>query len=280
MSEANAIGRSRRGPVTVSMLTDDLVRLGVRPGMVVLVHASLATLGWVCGGPVAVVHALCETLGPEGTLVVPTHSADLSDPAGWGAPPVPEPWWEVIRATMPAFDPRLTPTRQMGAVADVIRHWPGAVRSGHPHHSFAAHGPDAERVTAGHVLDHGLGEGSPLARLYDLDARVLLLGVGHDRNTSIHLAEYRSDWPGRATETQGAPVLVDGARQWVSFEDVDLDADDFAAIGSDFAATHPEQVHSGEVGHAAAVLLRQRPLVDFAVGWMASRRGGRGKAAR
>jgi aminoglycoside 3-N-acetyltransferase len=56
-----------------------------------------------------------------------------------------------------------------------------------------------------------------LSRLYDLDGSVLLLGVDHDNNTSLHLAEYRADWPGKAYVTSGAAMLVDGERQWVSF---------------------------------------------------------------
>ncbi len=102
MPEPDAIERSRRGPVSVDMLVDDLQRLGVRAGMVLLVHSSLSSLGWVCGGPVAVVQALDEALGPEGTLVVPTHSSDLSDPAGWGAPAVPQTWWGEIGAAFAA----------------------------------------------------------------------------------------------------------------------------------------------------------------------------------
>ena len=58
--------------------------------------------------------------------------------------------------------------------------------------SFAAWGKHAEFVTDGHSLDNGLGETSPLARVYDLDGYVLLLGVDYDSNTSFHLAEYRA----------------------------------------------------------------------------------------
>ena len=112
--EADLIARSERGPVTVEMLVADLTALGVEPGMALLLHSSLSSLGWVCGGPQAVIVALETVLGPAGTLVVPTHSGANSDPAAWVAPPVPEAWWPVIRSSMPAYDPHLTPTRGMG----------------------------------------------------------------------------------------------------------------------------------------------------------------------
>ena len=103
------------GPlVTRDTLAGQLRELGVRRGEILLVHSSLKALGWVCGGPVAVVQALLDTLGPDGTLVVPTQTGDLSDPAVWSNPPVPEDWWETIRATMPAYDPLVTPSRGVG----------------------------------------------------------------------------------------------------------------------------------------------------------------------
>ncbi|MBW8821656.1 MAG: AAC(3) family N-acetyltransferase, partial [Streptomyces sp.] len=72
------------GPlVTRDTLAGQLRELGVRSGEILLVHSSLSALGWVCGGPVAVVQGLLDALGPDGTLVVPTQTGDLSDPAVW-----------------------------------------------------------------------------------------------------------------------------------------------------------------------------------------------------
>jgi aminoglycoside 3-N-acetyltransferase len=262
MSEQRAIEASA-GPVTVDSLERDLRALGLRGDDVVLVHASLSSLGWVCGGEVAVVTALLSVLGPGGTLVVPTHSSDLSDPADWVRPPVPAAWWETIRRTMPPFDPATTPSRGMGALAELVRSWPGALRSDHPQLSFAALGPAAAAVTAAHSLAEGLGERSPLARLYEEDAKVLLLGVGHDRNTSLHLAEYRSGVRSRAP--QSGPVVVDGRRQWLTWDEIDLDAGEFAAVGADLEGTGA--VHLGRVGGATARLMPQRVAVDFATRW-------------
>ena len=96
--------------VTEQSLTADLRALGVEEGMGVLVHSALSAVGWVSGGPVAVIRALLQAVGADGTLVMPAHSSSWSDPAGWKSPPAPAAWWDPIRATMPAFDPATTPT--------------------------------------------------------------------------------------------------------------------------------------------------------------------------
>lgn len=256
-------------PHTRASLAAQLRALGVRPGATVLVHASLRPLGFLCGGPGAVLLALRDVLGADGTIVVPTHTPENSDPAGWTNPPVPEAWWPVIRAELPGFDPAHTPSRFMGALAEQVRTWPGARRSDHPHVSFAALGPAAERVVAGHARADMLGERSPLARLYDLDADVLLLGVDHGSNTSLHLAEYRQPAPPR--ERCGAAVCTaDGGREWVWWEDVRLDEGDFARLGTDLEATGA--VRLGPVGDGTGRLFRQRAAVDFAVDWLARNR--------
>ena len=271
MPERDVVERTNE-PITVSWLVEDLRALGVTSGMTLLVQSSLGALGWVCGGPVAVLLALEEVLGGDGTLVMPSMSSDYTDPADWRHPSVPEAWKDTIRATMPAFDPDLTPTRSMGAIAETFRTQPGTLRSGHPHTSFAARGPHAKRITANHAFDYALGETSPLARIYDLDGSVLLLGIGHMSNTSIHLAEYRADYPGKEDRPTGAPLAIDGERLWVEMIDVDVDNADFTRIGDAFAR-ETGLVRSGTIGNAPALLMPQRPLIDFAVRWMETHRG-------
>ena len=124
----------------------------------------------------------------------------------------------------------------MGVIAELVRTWPGALRSDHPWVSFAAVGAHAADITDGHQLDDALGEHSPLGAVNRLDGKILLLGCGHDSNTSLHLSEWRQADPPRAA--RGASVRRgDGTSRWTTWVDVDEDEDDFDDIGDDFEAT-------------------------------------------
>jgi aminoglycoside 3-N-acetyltransferase len=269
---AMAAGAGIGKPNTIQSLSGELRTLGLREGQILLVHSSLRALGWTCGGIQALIMSLLEAVGPEGTLVMPAHSGDYSDPGLWENPPVPEPWQEYIRETMPAWRADLSPTRGVGTVPEVFRSMSGVKRSEHPQVSFCAFGPQADLITRDHKLAPDLGEGSPLARLYELDASILMLGTGYETCTSLHLAEHRASWPGKGTVRQGAPVMLEGRRQWVWFDIVDTDTDDFAACGADFQRDRPEAIAPGLVGLAECRLVSLRALVDYAVPWFARHR--------
>ncbi|GAA4731439.1 AAC(3) family N-acetyltransferase [Phytohabitans rumicis] len=247
----------------------DLSALGVRAGDTILLHSSLRAVGWVCGGPAAVVHAFLDVLGDRGTLAVFAQTSDNRDPSRWSHRPVPEEWWPVIRDHLPGFDPAISDCRAMGLVAETVRTWPGAVRSAHPQTSFVAIGARAADLMAVHDLESELGESSPLAALEAADARTLLLGVGYDRCTALHLAEYRLPWQRRRPNR--CVVLGPAGRRWLDYQGMELNADDFPVIGAELERGNGSVV-KGAVGGAAARFLRIREAVAYAVTWMSEHR--------
>lgn len=270
MKEQELIKKSFRGPVTVKMVVEDLQKLGVQRGAVLIVHSSLSSLGWVCGGAQAVVMALQETLTPAGTLMMPTYSGWNSDPKDWRSPPVPAEWVEIIRDQLPAYDPYLSPTKSMGVIVDTFRAQREVLRSSHPRASFAAWGKGADILVSNHSLDFPFGENSPLARAYDLNASILLLGAPYDTVNSWYLSAYRSKWSKTHLEECRAVVRENGKRLWKNYKDYQRKHDDFEEIGKDFEATG--KVKAGPIGHAASRLMSQVDVVDFGAAWMNAHR--------
>lgn len=244
--------------------------LGVTAEQTVMAHVSLSRLGFVVGGAEAVIRALLGTVGEDGTVMTPAQSWKNLDPETGVHGDVPEAWYPVIRDNWPAYDPEITPTNTMGAVAEMFRRWPGTVRSAHPARSVAANGKWAAYLTKKHTLSDIFGEGSPLARLYALDGYVLLLGVGYDKNTSLHLADARASYPQKHTVTEHSAVTEGGRRVWKAYETLYVDGADFDRIGEAFEQTGT--VRRMRIGDAEARLMPQRALVDFAVDWIEKNR--------
>ena len=270
VAEEDVIG-STAAPETAESLAADLARLGVGAGDVLVVHASLRSIGWVVGGAAAVVDALLAAVGPTGTVTMPAHSTDWSDPSEWENPPVPPTWWNAIIENRPAFDPYATPMRGMGAIAENLLMRRATLRSTHPLHSHMAHGPAAAAIVADHALEHSFGDRSPLGRLYGLDAKILLVGVGHGSNTSLHLAESRAEWPTKSAREQVSRVNADGVPRVVRWSSGPVDADDFEILGGHLDDSG--LVTMGTLGRASARVMGQRAVVDAAVPWFEQHRG-------
>ena len=216
-------------------VTDQLLALGVAPGGALVVHTAFAKVGPVEGGPSGLIAALRAALGPRGTLVMPSMSDDDDHP----------------------FDRRETPCAGMGVMADMFWRQPDVLRSDSPH-AFAAAGPEAIRITADHPhhVPHGLD--SPLGRVFTLDGQVLLLGVGHDADTTVHLAETLAGVRYRIPKY--LTILADGGPTRIDYSEIDHCCERFRFLDE---WLDPEgRQRRGRVGHAEARLARSRDIVE------------------
>lgn len=220
-------------------VASQLQLLGVEPGGVLLVHTSFRAIRPIEGGPQGLIEALRLALGPQGTLVMPSWTGDDETP----------------------FDPATTPAAEdLGATADLFWRQPGVVRSDHLQ-AFAAIGPRAEAIVKTLLPLPPHTPDSPAGRVHDLDGQVLLLGVGHDADTSLHIAELVAKVP------YGIPrhctVMQDGCAVRIDYLENDHCCQRFA-LADGWLRTKGLQAE-GPVGHGTARLFRARDVVRLAV---------------
>lgn len=224
--------------ISPSELTRQILALGALPGGVLVVHTAFSRVAPVEGGPRGLIEALRTALGPAGTLVMPSMSDDDDHP----------------------FDPQETPCLGMGVVADTFRKMPGVLRSDSPH-AFAAIGPRAAEITAPHPVDVPHGLDSPVGRVYELNGQVLLLGVGHDADTTVHLAENMAGVRYRLPHY--ATVLENGQPIRYDYGEVDHCCENFNLLDGWLEAEGRQR--RGVIGHAEARLARSRDIVEAAL---------------
>jgi aminoglycoside 3-N-acetyltransferase len=205
---------------------------------VLLVHASFRAVRPVDGGPAGLIEALRIVLGPDGSLVMPTMTAGDS-----------------------VFDPKSTPTHAMGITAELFWRSPGVLRSTHPGASFAALGPRAAYICEPQPLSPPHGSDSPVGRVHELDGQVLLLGVTHSENTTLHLAEAIADVP--YSVSHPCVVEIDGIARSVMIPETDHCCRLFRLADEWLRAKGLQR--EGKVGNAGARLARSRDIVSVAV---------------
>ncbi len=242
------------------------------------------------GGATAVVGALLDALGPDGTLMAY---------AGWEESPYhldawPVEWQRAYEAELPPFDPTLSEAhRAYGWLPERIRTWPGARRSRHPEANVVALGPRAAWITADHPWDDAYGPGSPLARLVEADGQVLMLGAPLDTLTLLHHAEATTGAPAKRRVVYRMPVLEEGRAVWRTFHDIDTGSGAFpyGDVQADIDGTEGMQSgegafaaiarsalaagisRGGRVAHAESFVFPARELHGFAVAWLERRFG-------
>lgn len=212
--------------------------LGVRPGGVLLVHTSFSQVRPVEGGPEGLIRALQTALGPQGTLVMPSMSDDDDHP----------------------FDLASTPCLGMGIVAETFWRLPGVLRSDSPH-AFAARGPAAPTITAPHPIDVPHGLDSPVGKVHELDGQVFLLGVGHDADTTVHLAEFLAGV--RYRRRKHLTMLRDARLIRLEYEEIDHCCENFRHVDAWLDARALQR--RGPVGYAEARLARAQDIVRVVI---------------
>jgi len=220
--------------ISRNQLGKQLRDLGVEPGRVLLVHISFSKIRPVEDGPPGLIAALRLTLGPQGTLVVPSITEDDDH----------------------AFDSKTTPCIGMGIVSDIFWRLPGVLRSDNPS-AFAAIGEQAVRITAPHPIDPPHGLNRPLGRVYELVGQVLLLGVGHDANTTIHLAESLAGV--RYRRKKYVTVVKEGKATRIDYQEIDHCCQNFSLV--DRWLEDRGLQRKGHVGHAEARLAQSQHIV-------------------
>ncbi len=223
---------------SIEALAEQLSKLGVKRGGVLVVHTSFRAVRPVEGGPNGLIDALEMALGEDGTLVMPTMTAGDA-----------------------VFDPCKTPTLDMGVVAETFWRRPGVMRSTHPGASFAAKGKKAALICAHQRLSPPHGLDSPIGRVYELEGQILLLGVTHGENTSLHLAESMAQVP--YSVEHPCVVEVDGRAETIMIAETDHCCENFSLMDTWLAGSQIQR--EGKVGHASAKLCQAKPLVDLAI---------------
>lgn len=162
-------------------LKDQLESMGLKGGETILIHSSMKAIGVVNGGADTVLYAWMEYF-KDGLLLLPTHT------------------WKTVNADNPVYNPYTTPSC-VGLLTNMFMKRDGVIRSLHPTHSMSGYGKNAAEYLAGEEYNNTpCTPGGCYDRLKDAGGKVLLVGVGHERNTYIHSVEEVLNVPNRLSD--------------------------------------------------------------------------------
>jgi aminoglycoside 3-N-acetyltransferase len=251
-------------------LAADVRALGVVPGDVVMVHASVRAVGDIAGGPDEIHLALEDALTPDGTLMMYAGCPRYYDEVGRGNLSREEEA-EVLEK-LPAFDPATARADQSnGTLVEFFRSYPGSRVNPHVAR-FVVWGKHAEYLISRQPWDYAFGHDSALERFVELNGKILLLGSDHDTVTFLHYAEHIVDIPGKRVARFKVPVREDGVHVWRDMAEFNTASDGvhanwpdrfFAELTDGFLAQTSN--HGGKVGDAECYLMSARGLLDFAL---------------
>lgn len=215
--------------ITKEDIKQQLSNIGVQRGMLLFVDANSSTLGYITGGIQTFIEALMETVGYDGTLVMPCFTQKNLDPACHGATSIQRENWDLVRDHALPFDRKLNaPDTEDEMIHQFLRN-EGVLRSYHPIYSFAAWGKYAKIICDKHPLHFGMSKESPLGKLSDLNGFVLLAGCGYEACTMFQLARYSGDQ--LPIKILSAPIEQNNRMVWKDMLDLDFDNSGFEVIG-------------------------------------------------
>jgi len=232
--------------------------------MDVMVHSSMSSLGYVVNGAIDVIDALIKSVGQSGTILMPAHTGQLTDPFGWSSEDFSIADRLKIRDAMKPLDGKRTPSRNRGAIPQAMLAYDGAMRSMHPLNSVVGLGARSEFYTQNHDLHQSEGIDSPVGRLYAREQFVLLIGVTLARCTAIHLAEFIADVP--YLESNDMTVLSNcegGLNIFRKLEKYPGNSDGFTRLMIDYP--RPSVFRKKPIFRGELILFPIKPVVDFAV---------------
>ena len=250
-------------PVTLDSAIAAFRTLGLKEGDTIELHGSLKAVGLVSGGPNTIIDALLKVLSHEGTLIMSAQYSTNTEPALWEHPPVDIEAFEAIRASHPPFRGKETVLRWMGSLANALQLKDQTVFSDHPNLAVMALGKQAKWLTMDSPLTPAFGLGSPFEKALQLKSKALLIGVGYDVLTGLHVAEALSRK--RPYHLESATILINGHPKRVKLLDYDYDSELFTQIGLEYEKTH--HVESLILGNATVKLIEMTSLHEFALAY-------------
>lgn len=250
-------------------LADGFRALGIAPGDIVMVHASVRAVGPIVGGPDQIHLALKDALTDRGTLMMYASCPRHYDEVGRGNLTADEE--REILESLPPFDPLTARSaRDNGALVELLRTWPDS-RVNHHVARFVVWGRQATHLIAHQPWDYAFGRGSALERFAEAGGKILLLAPDHDTVTFLHYAEHIVEIPDKRVVRFKVPVNENGVRRWRDMEEFDTSEGAHANWPDRFFArivdTHLRDTHNvgGKVGDAQCYLLDARALLAFAL---------------
>lgn len=243
---------------TKEMICQQLEILGIQKGMVLYIQTDLRKLGEFAGGAQTLLNALMDSVGFEGTLVIPTFTMSLVDPACRKKRIARQYWQQARQDALPYHRKLSAPDCNDAFTLQFLRN-EGVVRSYHPIYSFAAWGKYAKLICDKHPLHFGLGEDSPLGKLLEFNGHVVLLGELYHKCMLFKLASYKEERQPIRIIT--APIENNQSMIWKDMLELSFKDELDVAIG-DYITSHG-LVNTSYIGNGKCYMFNARESIKW-----------------